>query len=731
VVTVSPAWGAAGRDWPKYLNDLGSTGFTTENLITPTNASGLRLQSGWPVHGGGAISTQPVVAHNLVFWGSWDGYEHATPLPGRGGIGWATNLGQNSTSTCSPGAIGAASTGAIASVTPAGQTTPRSVLFVGGGGNSAAGGDQAQLYALDALTGSVLWRTPLGRSPAHFLWSSPAVYTYTNTSGETATSVYIGVASLGDCPLVQGQVVQVDAASGQIQHVFNMVPTGCTGGGVWGSPSIDQSDGSLYVATGNGGKCSSAQPYAVALLKLRAPDLSLLSSWQVPAGEQATDGDFGSAPTLFSGTVTHGGKPRSLVGVPNKNGIYYVFDRSQIGAGPVARLRLAVEGDCPQCGQGSITTGVWDGTTLYLAGGSTTIGGIAYRGSVRAWNPDEMTTPLWQAGLPDGPVLGAMAGAPGLLAVGEGSYSEVLNASNGKVLLRKPVNSITGKTPAKFYGAPSVAYGTVFEGDTNGYLYAYGATPVGAVTGVMGSGGHMYVQAPQLLSGWHNLGGTLLATPAVAAVPARSPGTYAKPLFVAVGGDHALWIRGLAAGWQKLASAYCLDNPAASVSAATLYVACEGSDHSLWYGETTLPASGLPHVDALQSLGGRLSAGPAIAPVGGIVTFFVSGSDYKLATRTLASGWTSDGISCYGHPAAGTAQGANTTYAACEGSGGHVYVMTNNGFGWSAATDYGGTVTGGPGVAVTSGGAVVVWGEAPPCGTRMCPGAGHRQGSAA
>jgi outer membrane protein assembly factor BamB len=389
-----PGWAESGSEWTKYLHDLGSSGFTTENLITTANASALKLAPGWPVQGsGGRLVTQPVVANGLVYWGSWDGNEHATALPGSLASGWTTDLGADTSPGCNA-TNGVASTGDVASVTLAGQTSPRSVLFVGGGGTDTAGGGFAQLYALDALTGSVLWHTHLGPSPNNFIWSSPAVYTYTNSSGATVTSVYVGVASFGDCPLVQGQLVQLDATSGQIQHVFDVVPSGCTGAGVWGSPTIDQSDGSVYFATGNPGSCSSAEPYGEALVKLRASDLSVLGSWQIPSAERTSDGDFGAAPTLFSGTVTPGGALRSLVAVPNKNGTYYVFDRSQVGAGPVAKPHVAAGGDCPECGNGSISPSAWDGTTLYVAGGSTSIKGTSFAGSLRAFNPNNLTAPL-------------------------------------------------------------------------------------------------------------------------------------------------------------------------------------------------------------------------------------------------------------------------------------------------------------------------------------------------
>ena len=75
------------------------------------------------------------------------------------------------------------------------------------------------------------------RTRITFVWSSPAVF---------GNSVYIGVASFGDCPLVQGQLLQLDRITGALQHTFNVVPNGCTGGGVWGSPTIDAAAGTIY-----------------------------------------------------------------------------------------------------------------------------------------------------------------------------------------------------------------------------------------------------------------------------------------------------------------------------------------------------------------------------------------------------------------------------------------------------------------------------------------------------
>ena len=71
------------------------------------------------------------------------------------------------------------------------------------------GGGDSKLYALNAATGAVLWSYDVGGNPDTFLWDSPAVF---------GNSVYIGVASFGDCPLVQGQILQLNRVTGALQN---------------------------------------------------------------------------------------------------------------------------------------------------------------------------------------------------------------------------------------------------------------------------------------------------------------------------------------------------------------------------------------------------------------------------------------------------------------------------------------------------------------------------------
>jgi outer membrane protein assembly factor BamB len=441
----------SGNDWTQYTFDPSGSSFTNETIITPANAGSLTHPSGWPVKGGGLISARPIVANNLVYWGTWDGLEHATPVPGASGTGWTTPLGV----TVGPClTAGVASSPAVANVTFPPQSSPTSVVYVSGGGTDTAGGGFAKVYALDALTGAVIWQTPLAAAPNAFSWSSPV---FSNNH------VYVGVSSLGDCPTVVGQIVELNAVTGSIEHTFTVPPKGCRGGGVWGTVTIDQQAGLLYAVTGNPNKCKQNPVFGEAIVQLRASDLSVVDSWSVPNTERVTDSDFGTVPVLFQGTVTPGGALRQLVGATNKNGIFYIWDRAAIHAGPVAKIRVA------NSSAQNISPASYDGTRLYVASKSTVVNGASARGAVRAFDPNKLSTPLWVTVMP-GRVFAAVASSPGLVVVGAGSWTVVLNSATGKTLATLPVLQPKAAT---FDGAPTISHGVLYEGDTAGNLYAY------------------------------------------------------------------------------------------------------------------------------------------------------------------------------------------------------------------------------------------------------------------
>ena len=447
ITGVTSVLAATSGSWSTYQNERNHSGFNgNETIITPSSVS--NLHEHWHFTTGGPISTQPIEVNGKVFYGSWDGNEYATDL--NGNRLWSQYLGQTNDTHCNPTEAGVASTATIETITLNGTKT--SVLFVGGG--------NANFYALNAETGAILWHTPLGTSPSPdtFLWSSPNYY---------QGSVYMGVSSFGDCPLVQGQVVQLNAATGSIEHVFDTVPNGCAGAGVWGSPTLDIAGGVLYFGTGNAGSCSQSGAYGDTVIELRLTDLSLVNSWTIPLSQQGHDSDFGSTVVLFKATIN--GTATTLVGILNKNGFFYALLRSNIGSGPVWEVQVGSGGDCPQCGTGNISPPVWNGYHLFIGSGNTTIKGTSCNGSVRAVNPANGQF-IWQNCFTNGHVLAAISGVPGVIFVPVGQTLQAIATTNGSILKTLSDNN----SGSLYYGAASISGGIVYIGNMDGLLHAYG-----------------------------------------------------------------------------------------------------------------------------------------------------------------------------------------------------------------------------------------------------------------
>jgi outer membrane protein assembly factor BamB len=430
--------------WTTYLQGNDRTGFTGDGGLNQTSVPNLSLA--WktsdtgPAHG---VFSQPIVSNGMVYWGSFDGYERATDTSGK--PVWQRFLGTTSPPACTdPSEAGVVSSGTLTTDVPVGGAS--SVLYVGGG--------DSKVYALNAATGAVLWSYSIGGNPDTFIWSSPAVF---------GNSVYIGNASFGDCPLTQGQLIQLNRVTGALEHVFNVVPNGCTGGGIWDSPTIDAAAGTIYFDTGTPSSDCPSTPGGPSVYEVRASDLSLVGSWTIPLAQQVNDADFGATPTLFNGVI--GGQPEPLVGVVNKNGVFYAFKRGALPSGPVWSTRIAMGGSDPTIGNGDIASAAFDGTTLYVGGDET----ATCSGTVNAFNPSTGAL-IWQHCFTDGFVMGGVTGTSGgIVAVGEGNHIAVLSATNGASLC-----TFTGTGP--FWGPPSIVGSTLYEGDMAGNLYALTTT---------------------------------------------------------------------------------------------------------------------------------------------------------------------------------------------------------------------------------------------------------------
>lgn len=421
-----------------FHGSLARTGYTPTGIgIDRSDLTRLALE--WEYPSTSVISAQPTVVGSVVYWGNWSGDEYATTAAGENL--WSTNLGTTVDRSCDPDEAGVASTAAVGTV----GGSPR--VFVGGGA--------ANVVSLDATTGAVLWDVRIGPLQHSFVWDSPALYD---------GSVYLGLSSFGDCPLVRGRVIRLDAATGAQLASNYLVTKSCRGAGVWSSPAIDAAAGVLYVTTGN---ASCTTPLQNAVLELNSETLRVESSWQIPPADWVSDSDWGSTPTLFAAEI--GGRSVAMVGSAAKNGVFYALERASLSRGPAWTYRVAAGGDCPQCGDGSISPAAFDGARLFVAGGRTTVGANHCGGSVDALAP-ATGTPIWRDCFA-GAILGPLTEVPGVVFATPGDELVGLDTATGATLFR-----FTDPDRAVFYGGATVEGNRLVVGDTAGNLFQFALT---------------------------------------------------------------------------------------------------------------------------------------------------------------------------------------------------------------------------------------------------------------
>ena len=438
---------AATVKWKTFQGSNARTGYdAAETTINTSTAPNLNLHWTFSNPGHAQITAQVMTANGMLYWGDWNGILHASD-PATGKDVWTASLATR------PGGCSHRPKGVISSVTVAMvpiNGTATSVLFVGSG--------PATVYAVNALTGTIIWQQTLSSDPASFIYTSMAIY---------HGSIYVGIASTGDCPLVQAGFDRLNASTGQILNTFKTVPDGCIGASVWGAPAIDEQTGMVYFGTGNVDRkfCTLPMPLEDSLIELKASDLSMVAFWPLPKAEKGQDTDYGSNPTLFQTTIN--GVSHNMVGIVNKNGFYYAFDRTNIAAGPLWQVRLS-PGGAEAFKNASIVGASYDGTSLYVGGSSTTIGTQQCAGSIDALDPSTGAF-RWQDCL-SAPVLAPVLGIPGLIVFGSGNTMIVADSSTGNTLYSYQDTLLNGN----FWGGAMISNGILYEGSRSGTMFAFG-----------------------------------------------------------------------------------------------------------------------------------------------------------------------------------------------------------------------------------------------------------------
>jgi polyvinyl alcohol dehydrogenase (cytochrome) len=424
-----------------YLKDLAHSSFvSSETQLNATQIS--NLQRTWDLSVGAPVASGVTVSGGVLYFGDWNGYFHAVNAQ-TGTELWKTFVGKApdpELPDCQPG-VGVTSQAAVVGNT----------VYVGGGDSA--------VYALDRPTGTQIWRVPLA-DPASgsYLWSSIVPY---------HNALYLGVASLGDCPLVRGAVVRIDPTNPQQPLIRYLMAEDNTGAGVWSTVAIDADSNTLFAATGNGDELqdSSVGNFPEAALALDADTLEIRASFLLPAEEATGDLDWGSSPTLFTAP---GAAP--MVAATAKDGFLYALRRDDLSL--VWQTPLAVGCVDPEAGCGSLSTPAFDGTTLFVGAGVRDSAGD-FNGSLYAIHPLDGSA-IWVRDL-DGTVIAPVTVANGLVFVSTTTGFEIFHAATGQLLWRDRIQSA-------LYSQPVVVNGTIFTTYISGETVAWGVPPAGATT---------------------------------------------------------------------------------------------------------------------------------------------------------------------------------------------------------------------------------------------------------
>lgn len=456
-------------DWPMYMNNVTRNSWGADGSLDRNSASSLRPL--WVSDTHAVLVAQPVVAGGAVYVGNWAQGANFFKLDAlTGQTLWEANLGyRNVGKSCDPPAAGVSSSAAVYSNT----------VYVGGGDN--------WFYALNAADGTVRWRfntafTASNDFTGNYNWASPLVY---------KGAVYVGVAALADCPMVQGRLLKLDASSGALLGMFKLVPDGHLGATVWTSPAIDPATDSILITTGNHYQ-NDEQPYAEAVVQLDLDLTRVIASWQVPAADRRSDTDWGGTLDVFA----KGG--HSYAATVSKNGKLYTFDTARISGGPVSVIQVAAPNDCPQCGAGDLSSPAFDASSgrLYVAGPRVRLNNTYYGGTLGALDPPSGDF-LWRITTaldphppkkvqdicepdihPDclrtpGVIIAPVIGTGGVVAVNTSWETQLRDATNGQLLYSSKVVTNTTQNWQVIYAGSAFAEGKMFLPVTSGRLFAY------------------------------------------------------------------------------------------------------------------------------------------------------------------------------------------------------------------------------------------------------------------
>jgi outer membrane protein assembly factor BamB len=250
--------GCAREEWHTYRATPARTAHQEHagDLSDPDKVAHLAVGWTWqPASGEAAnLRASPIIFDHKVFIGSANGFFYAINAH-TGAQLWRFPVASTPlVGSCAFGGYGIQSSASRAQI--GGQNA---VLFGAPDPTVAGGLGSAVIYALNAATGALIWKSDIvahvtgctGCSGSCSAAALTELHERIAYSGPLVHErmVYVGVHDSGDDPIQNGKVVAIDLATGHSVSGFSFAATSTRGGGVWNAPATDGHG--VFFTTGN------------------------------------------------------------------------------------------------------------------------------------------------------------------------------------------------------------------------------------------------------------------------------------------------------------------------------------------------------------------------------------------------------------------------------------------------------------------------------------------------
>ena len=469
-ITSSPSWNGWGVDNANTRYQPAAAG-----QLSLDDVPRLKLKWSFGFPGARAVSGQPAIVAGRVFVSSDNGYVYALDSA-TGCVYWSFRAD-------------AVVRSSVAVERPA-EGRPYAVYF---------GDARANVYAVDAVNGTQVWKTRVEEHPSARITGGVRFF-----EGRIYVPVASGEEGAGgnanyECCTSRGSVVALSAETGkQIWKTYSIPEEprrttknatgtqlwGPSGAGVWNSPTIDPRRRALYVGTGN----AYSAPAAATTDSIIAMDLDTgRILWSVqetendvwlsvcinnPSANCGPDHDFGSPPMLRS--LPNG---NTLLVAGQKSGNVWAHDPDRKGA---VVWRSPLVSNTTEFGGKLVWGGAADEQNAYFGLGPGGIAGVRLSDGQRQW----FTALQPAAGAAPRPGQeGALTAMPGaVISGGWDGVVRILSSRDGRVIWEyntvrdfQTVNGVAAKGGSMGAPGPVLAGGLLFV--PSGYVGVRNGVP--------------------------------------------------------------------------------------------------------------------------------------------------------------------------------------------------------------------------------------------------------------